>query len=571
MLQSITIRKIALIDEVTIDFRRGVEVLTGETGAGKSIVVDAVNLILGSRSDRGIIRNGCDKATVEAVFDVPANEKVRQYLAAEEIEYDGRTVTVYRELSLSGKNVCRICGVLIPLAKLRELTPMLMDIHGQNDQRFLMDPDMQLSFLDATGDMTHQQLLDNVRSAQEAFILNHRAYAALVHRGEGREARMASAEKDIGLLKKARLQPGEEARLREEKQKLEISARIWQDMRTVEAMLGSGEGETPLTAVKSAALLLAKTARVNPDYQALGERANSLSLELEEMAYEVSSKISEMEFDPERLEKIEKRLELIARVEHRFRITAEEAEEKLKALEAEFEELSGLEAEISRMAAEHKRLLQEYRSAARELSRSRQQIAAGFEKHMMAELNDLGMMGTQFRVDFRQSEDGKPLMPTPKGDDRIEFMICPNPGEPLMPLAKIASGGELSRIMLAFKTLEAEHSGVDSMVFDEIDTGISGRMAQVVAEKMTAISKSRQVICVTHLPQIAAAADDQYRVSKGVEGERTFTTVLHLTPEERREEIARMISGADGISPESLTYADRLLSAAHSGGNPSIL
>lgn len=567
MLQSITIRKIALIDEVTIDFRRGVEVLTGETGAGKSIVVDAVNLILGSRSDRGIIRSGCDRATVEAVFDVPENDRVRQFLEAEEIEYDGRNVTIYRELTLAGKNICRICGVMIPLSKLRELTPLLMDIHGQNDQRFLLDPDMQLSFLDATGGKEHRQLLERVRCAQEAFILNHRAYAALVRRSEGREARLTAAEKDIELLKKARLQPGEEEKLRQEKQKLESDARIWQDMRTVEALLGAGEAETPLAAIRNAARLLDKTAKANPNYQALSERANSLSLELEEVAYEVSSQISGMDFDPEQLEKIEKRLELIARVEHRFRIAAEEAGNKLKGLETEVEELSGLEEETARMAAEHKRLLQEYRSAARELTHSRQQIAESFEKHMMSELDDLGMNGTQFHVGFRQAEAGKPLMPTPEGDDRIEFLICPNPGEPLMPLAKIASGGELSRIMLAFKTLEAEHSGVDSMVFDEIDTGISGRMAQVVAEKMIAIAKGRQVICVTHLPQIAAAADDQYRVSKGVEGERTFTTVIHLAPGERREEIARMISGADGISPESLQYADRLLSAAHSGKN----
>ena len=567
MLQSITIRKIALIDEAEISFHHGVQVLTGETGAGKSIVVDAVNLILGSRSDRGIIRSGCEKASVEAVFDVPENEKVRRFMAEEEIEYDGRTVIVYRELSLAGKNICRVCGVVIPLARLKELAPLLMDIHGQNDQQFLLDPDMHLSFLDATGGSEHARLMERVREAQEAFIVNHRAYAALVRRSEGREARMAALEKDIELLNKARLQPGEEEKLREEKKRLASDSHVWQELKTVEALLGTGEEETALSAVRSAGQMLRRAADANPDYGALAGRAESLSLELEELAYEISRRVSGMEFDPTRLEKIDKRLETIARVEHRFGIRSEEAGGKLEELRKEYEELRGLEGEISAMAAEHKKLLQAYRSAARELSASRQEIAKAFERHMMAELEDLGMKGTLFRVQFKAPEDGRPLMPTPAGDDRVEFLICPNPGEPLMPLAKIASGGELSRIMLAFKTLEAAHSGVDAMVFDEIDTGISGRMAQVVAEKMSAIAGARQVICVTHLPQIAAAADNQYRVSKGVDGDRTYTTVAELSPEDRREEIARMISGADGISPESMQYAEQLLKAAAAGKN----
>ena len=226
MLQSITIRKIALIDEVTIDFHNGFQALTGETGAGKSIVVDAVNLILGSRSDRGIIRSGCEKASVEAVFDVPENAEIRRFMEQEEIEFDGSTVIVYRKLSLSGKNICRVCGVVVPLARLKALAPLLMDIHGQNDQLFLTDPERQLSFLDHTGDREHEQLMEKVRAAQAAFMANHREYAALVRRGEGREERIPSLEKDIGILKKARLQPGEEERLREEKQKLTLDSLI---------------------------------------------------------------------------------------------------------------------------------------------------------------------------------------------------------------------------------------------------------------------------------------------------------------------------------------------------------
>ena len=214
------------------------------------------------------------------------------------------------------------------------------------------------------------------------------------------------------------------------------------------------------------------------------------------------------------------------------------------------------------MSSEHKKTLARSRSTARELTESRKKLSDLFEKKMMKEVGDLGMGNTLFRVDFKPNETGRPLMPTQQGDDRIEFMISPNPGEPLKPLAKIASGGELSRMMLAIKTLESSHSGVESMVFDEIDTGISGRMAQVVAEKMVSISGARQVICVTHLPQIAAASDYHYLVQKTTDGSRTKTSVLELGHQERVAEVGRMISGADGITEESNAYAERLIHAA---------
>ena len=231
-------------------------------------------------------------------------------------------------------------------------------------------------------------------------------------------------------------------------------------------------------------------------------------------------------------------------------------------MEEEYLYLTEMEDRISLMSAEHKRLLSAYRNTARELTASRKKLASVFEERMMKELSDLGMENTVFRVEFLPNESGRPLMPTPLGDDRIVFMISPNPGEPLKPLAKIASGGELSRLMLAVKTLESSHTGVESMVFDEIDTGISGRMAQVVAEKMITISRERQVICVTHLPQIAAAADYHYLVSKSVSDGRTQTYVKELDRTGRTGEISRMISGADGVTAESETYAASLLQAA---------
>ena len=220
MLQSITIRQVALIDECTIGFHDGLQVLTGETGAGKSIVVDSVNLILGGRADRDMIRSGCDKAMVEAVFDVPDNPKVRDFMQKEEIEYDGRTVVIYREIAQNGRNICRVCGVMLPTAKLKALASFLMDLHGQSEHQFLADPEMHLVFLDQTGNREHNNLLCRISEAYENFIINHRAYAKLVKEGEHREDRMASLEKDLELLRKANLQAGESEKLQEEKQRL---------------------------------------------------------------------------------------------------------------------------------------------------------------------------------------------------------------------------------------------------------------------------------------------------------------------------------------------------------------
>ena len=564
MLESLTIRHVALIDEVTISFHRGLQVLTGETGAGKSIVVDAVNLILGGRADRDLIRSGCDRASVEAVFLTAGNDRVQAFLNREEIDYDGQTVTVYREISAGGRNLCRVCGVMLPVQKLKELSAMLMDLHGQSEHQFLTDPEKQLQFLDQTGDGAHQELLRRTAEDCEQFLTNHRAYAKLVRQGENREERLKSLEKDLAVLKKAGLRPGESEQLQEEKKRLQSAARELSGLQSASDCLAAGDGAySSLTGIKEASDLLRQHRTLNPEVADLSEKLDALYYELEDVSYRLSSLIDKTDADPVRLEKVENRLDLIRRLERKYGSGYEDICRARDKMSDEFEMLSGLDERIGEMSAEHKRLLAQYRNTARELTDSRRKLAAQFEKRMMNELKDLGMERTEFRVAFLPNESSRPVMPTFLGDDRIEFMICPNPGEPLKTLAKIASGGELSRLMLAVKTLEASHTGVESMVFDEIDTGISGRMAQVVAEKMMMISRERQVICVTHLPQIASAADYQYRVSKSVSGDRTVTSVLELDGDGRVEEIGRLISGADGITQESARYATAMIQAAN--------
>ncbi len=562
MLEYLTIRQVALIGEASIRFHGGMQVLTGETGAGKSIVVDSVNLILGGRADREMIRSGSEKASVEAVFSVNGNQDIQAFMDREEIDYDGETVTVYREISTGGKNVCRVCGVLLPVVKLRELAVFLMDLHGQSEHQFLADPERHLDFLDQTGDEKHRMLLEKVRYDHARFLDNHRAYAKLVKQNENRDTRMRSLERDMDELRKAGIRPGEAAELTMKRKLLEKAEKETESWRKISEKLSGGEGYNGLSGVKEAADSLKALAACDETVRELSTRCEAAYYELEEIAYQVSLMTQRTDFEHGALEKTDERLDLIHRLERKFSADADDLPGILEKAEAEYSRLADLNDEIERMSAEHKRLLSAYRMSAREMTESRHRLASVFEQKMMKELDDLGMGNTRFHVDFKENETGRPLMPSRTGDDRIEFLMSPNPGEPLKPLAKIASGGELSRLMLAFKVLESARTGVEAMVFDEIDTGISGRMAQVVAEKMITISRERQVICVTHLPQIAAAADYHYLVSKSLSDGRTVTTVTELDRQGRTGEVSRMISGADGVTAETEAYASSLLQAA---------
>ena len=563
MLESLTIRKIALIDDVTIHFHNGMQVMTGETGAGKSIVVDSVNLILGGRAEKEMIRSGYDKASVEAVFNVSENTGIKQFMEQEEIEFDGQTVTIFREISISGKNTCRICGVLIPVSKLKELAVMLMDLHGQSEHQFLNDPDKQLAFLDQTGDDRHRMLMSRTAEACSFFLENHKAYAGLVKQNRNREERLNTLEQDLKELRKARIQTGEAKQLLEKRKSMAGNRKKYEAMTEIrEKIAGETGNESCLSCIRDASERMKTIAADDPSILEISERCETLYFELEDIAYQISILADRTEFDPEILEKTDKRLEMIQHLERKYGKDADEIPEMIVRMETEYKELTELEDRVSTMAAEHKRLLSQYRKAAGELSDSRRCLASAFEKNMMKELQDVGMENTLFQIRFMENETGRPLMPSAAGDDHIEFMISPNPGEPPKPMAKIASGGELSRLMLAVKTLESAHSGVEAMVFDEIDTGISGRMAQIVAEKMIAISRERQVICVTHLPQIAAAADYHFLVTKGVKDNRTVTSVNELEKTQRTEEIGRMISGADGMNEKARAYASGMIRAA---------
>ena len=563
MLLTLSMRNVALIESLTLEFQRGLHVMTGETGAGKSIVVDAVNLVLGGRADRELIRTGTEKAWVEAAFDISDCAKAQELLVSQSLEAEGGTVTLYREITRSGRNLCRVCGVTMPVAFLRELAALLMDVHGQHEHRFLMEPKYHMQFLDAFGGAEHQAILAQTAQAYQAFITNHRAYARLVKENERKNRRLEELRADLAVMKKAHLKPGEEESLTQERDRLRHGEKIRSALSTAESALsaGSEEGGGVVSAWRGATQALHGIAGLAPEYQAIEERMESLGYEIEEVAYDLSRLRDANEFDPQRAETVESRLDLIRRLERRFGPTLEDVLTAQKSMQEEYEHLNGLEDQVERMGAEHKRLLAAYRQCARTLTQRRTELARSFEAAMMEQLKDLGMEKTVFQVAFAPRPQRQP-MPQSDGDDVIEFMISPNPGEPLKPLSKIASGGELSRLMLAIKSLEAAQGGVGTMVFDEIDTGISGRMAQVVAEKMAAIAARRQVLCVTHLPQIAAMADHQLLVEKHQETDRTHTTVRLLDHEGRVAELARMIGGAGDSGESARQHAERMLMEA---------
>ena len=561
MIQSISVRNIALIEQMTIDFHSGLQVLTGETGAGKSIVVDAVKLLLGGRADRGLIRSGCDKSVVEAVFDIPESNDVASLMNRESIDFDGKTVTVYREISSSGRNICRICGVITSLGFLKELSPFLMNLHGQSEHQFLADPDTHLTFLDRLGDSDHAQLLENVRECCRRFIINHREYARLVRMNQNRDIRIEQLERELKELQEGFFTDGEEQALQNDLRRMKTNEKYSATIAQTYQILAGNEN-SPIEALKNAGALMRSVISAFPEMEEIHSRCDHAYYEIEDIAYQLSQLMEKSEYDPALHKRIEKRLDQIRHIQIKYGDSAEEIKTRQTSDMDELRELQQLSERIETTGSEHKKLLSEYRAAARKLTESRKRLAEQFSRQMMRELSGLGMENTLFEVRFSDISGGKPIMPTEKGDDHAEFLICPNPGEPMMPLAEIASGGELSRLMLAMKVLEADHAGTDCMVFDEIDTGISGKMAQTVAEKMIQISRHHQVICVSHLPQLAAAGDYQYQVSKSVQGSRTLTNVAELDRGGRIGEIARMISGADGISENSIAYAEQMLNAA---------
>lgn len=543
MLLSLTIRNIALMDEMQVEFDSGLHVFTGETGAGKSILVDSIALLLGGRAQKELIRTGCDKARVEGLFDLadcPAARALlqEQGLAQEDAENE---LVLAREITAQGRSACRVNGALTPLSQYQQLTGLLMDIHGQHEHQHLMDERQHLAFLDHSGGSEHQALLTETQARCEEWLACRRGLEQLRAQAAQAGERMELLQMRRKELKAARLIPGEEDDLSRERERFRHMEKIEQGLRDAYEAVYDGT-EPAAQALREAVNALGPIESLDEAYAALRARLDGLYYEAEDIGLTLRDMLSRLDSDPERLEEIQARLDLLRRLSRKYggASTAEMAR-KLQEIEKELASFENLDDQLEQAARREKALAQAYQQAAARLTVSREALARQFERDMEQQLKELNMAGTRFSVQLQ------PCAPGPRGNETAVFRIAPNRGEDLQPLSKIASGGELSRMMLAIKSVSARREGVPSMIFDEIDTGISGRAAQVVGEKMAAIARERQVLCVTHLQQIAALADRHYLVEKFFDGERTRTRLTLLSGEARVNEIARMLGG----DPES--------------------
>ena len=558
MLLELTIENIALIESLRIEFAAGFNVLTGETGAGKSIVVDSVNLALGGRADRDIIRTGTEKGSVQALFDISGNSSALEYAREQGIEADDGLISVRRELSRSGRNICRVSGVIVPLNVLKNLTAMLMDVHGQHEHQTLLNPAKHLDFLDAFGGKPVQQ----ARSAvEELFAARGRIGSELkklMNDVSEKERLVDVLGFQVQEIEAAKLKPGEEEKLKQKLSLLENAEKIRNGVETAYGLVyqGTGRGMSAQEALMQSRESMEHISGLDPKYGALAAKLRDLYYAAQDVGYELQAMMDDLDFEPELIDKVAARLDVIDRLERKYGPTLEEVIAFGKDAARRLKELRSGDDSIAALKARYKEADRQLRSACEKLTALRKADAERLGGEICRQLVDLGMARTRFEV--RVEPEPKPLS---TGMDRVEFMISPNPGEPLRPLANIASGGEISRVMLALKAISLDGNGVDSMVFDEIDTGVSGRMAQVVGEKMCLIARTKQVLCITHLPQIAALGDAHFMVEKLSTDDHTQTRVSRLDREGRIRELSRLVGGATD-SESSLSHAGHMLDDA---------
>jgi len=540
MLKWLKINNIALIPALEIEMGPGLTLLTGETGAGKSIVIDSLGLLLGDRASADVVRTGEERATVEAIFDASA---ARSFLEAHGLPIEGDELVVRREVQASGKGRATLNGALVPVSVLRELAPLLAAIHGQHEPQGLLDPDRHLDLLD------HHAGLTAGASLAEPYARLREVEGALDRlRRDRREAerRREMLEFQAAEIEKARLQPGEEDALRREKTLQANAGRLAALSGEAYGLLHEDE-DAVVARLGHVYRRVEELAGIDPAFVPHVEARASVRAQLEDLALFLRDYRETLHVTPGRLDEIETRLALIERLKKKYGATLEEVlafgarcRQELASLGTPEEQERVLEEQRSSLSAR-------YLEGALELSRRRRSAAPDLEKKVQAELKLLAMERTRFAVRFEPAavpeDGGDPSGWSERGMERAEFLLAPNPGEELRPLARIASGGELSRIMLALESVASLAARGLTMVFDEVDAGIGGRVAEVVGRKLRAISGHHQVLCVTHLPQIASQADRHLVVRKDVVQGRTVTEVRALSPDERIEEVARMLGG----------------------------
>ena len=547
MLSLLHIENIAVIECADISFDRGFNVLTGETGAGKSIVIDAISAILGERAYRNMIRTGTERASVRAVFtEVPEFP----WFAENGVEYDPETV-ISREIHLDGKNICRVNGTLVNVSCLHKLGIQLINIHGQHDSAALFDEENHLAFLDAFAD--NGKLLASYGERYEAVTKLRREISSLTMDEGEKLRRMENLKYQIAEIEKAELEPGEDDRLEERRKVLQNAEKLSNGMETaVECLYGGEDSDGASGLLAQAEYALARLSRFSDSFAALHDRVSDLMYQVQDAAEEVRDARDSLSYSAEELEQIESRLDVIHKLRRKYGTTCEDILEYLDKAKKELDEIEFADDKLERLKRNLKKAEKEAWDAALALRENRQQAADTMSKRILSELAQLDMPRVQFACRFTETEL------TASGADAVAFYMSANAGEALKPLSRVASGGELARIMLAMKNVLAEKDQVATLIFDEVDTGVSGRAAQKVAEKLRSVAVHKQVLCVTHLPQLAALANTHLLIAKSERDGRTYTSVTPLDLEGRKRELARIIGGAN-ITETTLKSAEEML------------
>ena len=547
MLSLLHIENIAVIERADISFDQGFNVLTGETGAGKSIVIDAISAILGERAYRDMIRTGTNKASVRAVFtDVPQ----LSWFADNGVDYDPETV-IQREVHLDGKNVCRVNGSLVSVTILRKLGIQLINIHGQHDSASLFDEDNHLSFLDAFGDNEALRLAYSEKY-QGVAALRREIERMTMDEGE-KLRRMETLRYQIAEIEKAELTAGEDDALESRRKLLQNAEKLSNGMdEAVDCLYGGDDSDGAAGLLAQAEYALSRLIRFSDSFQELHERVNDLKYQVQDVAEAVRDARDELSYSADELENIESRLDVIHRLRRKYGADCAEILEYLDRAKKELDDIEFADDHLERLKKKLRKAEKEAWDAALALRENRKATALSMSQRILTELAQLDMPRVQFECRFQELEL------TSTGADAVAFYMSANAGEALKPMSKVASGGELARIMLAMKNVLAEKDQVATLIFDEVDTGVSGRAAQRVAEKLRSVAQHKQVLCVTHLPQLAALANPHLLIATSEREGRTYTSVTPLDIEGRKRELARIIGGTN-ITETTLRSAEEML------------
>ncbi|WP_311046920.1 DNA repair protein RecN [Enterococcus faecalis] len=555
MLQELSVKNFAIISSLQLEFQMGMTVLTGETGAGKSIIIDAMGLLTGGRGSSDYIRQGANKCTLEGLFLMPKSQELKQLLEELGIETEEDSLVIQRDISASGKNVCRVNGRIVNITNLKRIGEYLVDIHGQNEHQELMQSERHIDMLDEFGGKKLLAVKEKYTRAYQEY----RALEAKVRKRQKNEKEFAQRMDMLHFqsdeIASAQLVAGEEEQLLEERNKLNNFQKI-ADALTISYAALNGEDDSSLDKIGTSMNELASIESLDSEYKTLSDTVQNAYYLLQEASGDLSRLIDGLELDEGRLNEVENRLELIRQMKRKYGDSIETILSYYEEITKELAEADFLEGGTGDLEA----LLAEKQQAAHQqaltLRKERKRLAKELEQQILTELKELYLERTEFEVRFTELEHLQE-----NGLDGVEFYITTNPGEPLKPLVRVASGGELSRVMLAMKTIFSQTQGITSIVFDEVDTGVSGRVAQAIADKIYQISENSQVLCITHLPQVAAVADEHYFIEKEIVAGRTETSVRILSEKERVNEIARMLAGSE-ITKLTIEHAQELLAMA---------